>query len=98
MMLPLRADCPGRITDDVRCSSRKKPTGRGDQMSEPKQVDVVIIGGGLAGLTAAYALKTMSSKENPVSFVVLEAGAQPGGPGSTPPEDFFDFGAGYIAG
>jgi monoamine oxidase len=67
-------------------------------MSEPKQVDVVIIGGGLAGLTAAYALKTMSSKENPVSFVVLEAGAQPGGRVSTHPEDFFDFGAGYIAG
>ena len=40
-------------------------------MESPKQVDVIVIGGGISGFTAAYHLKKLTNDAK--SFMVLEA-------------------------
>jgi monoamine oxidase len=67
------------------------------------EVDVVIVGGGLAGLSTTYAMDLLSKHQHeqgqPVPAVVLlEADESLGGRTSTDPDDYSDFGAAYIAG
>src|SRR5689334_17175522 len=66
-----------------------------DEGTQAHKADVVIVGGGLCGLTAAYALKTIAPYLN---CVVLEVHDLPGGRVNTDVDDFADFGGAYIAG
>lgn len=65
---------------------------------EGKQVDVVIIGAGLAGLSAAVTLKELG-ESNPdlrLTYAVLELRERTGGRTDTRPSDYLEFGGGYM--
>src|SRR6266498_379500 len=62
---------------------------------QAKRVHVVIVGGGLAGLSAALRLKDSIDPRRPLSYVVLESSSLLGGRTSSKPPDR-DFGGGYV--